>query len=63
MNKQALEKTENAIKNEQSTYTDNIGHYTQIEDKQNRKQIQKVKKMCNTDPTKKLGVNTSAREG
>ena len=37
MNKQALEKTENAITNEQSTYTDNIGHYTQIEDKQNRK--------------------------
>ena len=37
MNKQALEKTENAIKNEQSTYTDNIGHQTQIEDKQNRK--------------------------
>jgi hypothetical protein len=26
MNKQALEKTENAIKNEQSTHTDNIGH-------------------------------------
>ena len=25
--------------------------------------IQKVKKMCNTEPTKKLGVNTGAREG
>jgi hypothetical protein len=23
--------------------------------------IQKVKKMCNTEPTKKLGVNTGAR--
>jgi hypothetical protein len=38
---------------------------TQDEDKQNKKHntAQKTKKMSNTDPTRKPGVNPGAREG
>ena len=43
--------------------TRHIQHWTQNKGKQNKNTTQKTKKMNNTDPTKKLGVNSDAREG
>jgi hypothetical protein len=43
--------------------TRHIQHWTQNKGKQNKNTTQKTKKMNNTDPTKKPGVNPGAREG
>ena len=52
------QKPEDAIKNRQSRDTGNFrAHMGQNKDK-----TQKAKKVTNTDPTKKPGVNTTVRE-
>ena len=51
---------EGTIKNGQSRDTDNTKHKSQTEDKQSKNK-QKAKKMSNTEPTRKLGVQTGAR--
>ena len=57
-----MEKTEGSIKNGQSRGTYNIGHKTQIKDKQNKKTRQKNKKMSNMDPTQKtVGYRVASR--
>ena len=56
-----IAKTKGAIQNGQSRYTDNIGHKTQNENKQNKAQHRKQTKMSNTDPISKPGVNPGGR--
>ena len=55
-----IEKTEVAIKNEQSKGTGHIGNKTQVKQKN---KTPKIKTMNNTDPTNKPGVNPGAHEG
>jgi len=47
----------------QSRGTYNIGHKTQIKDKQNKKTKQKTTKMSNMDPTQKTVGNRVAGRG
>ena len=47
-------KPKRTIKNVQSRDTDNIGHMTKNDHKQNKNTTQKTKKTSNNDPTKKL---------
>ena len=60
-----LEKTEGAINDVQSIYTENIGHKTQNDHILKKNTTQKPMKMSNKDSNKKNGgeLSSGAREG
>ena len=63
MNKQALEKTKMQLRMNNPHIQIILGIKHRSKTNKTENTIQKVKKMCNTEPTKQLGVNTGAREG
>jgi hypothetical protein len=62
MNKRALEKTENATKNELNKDTGSIGHYTDRRQTKQKTQHRKLTRCATRAPQKTSGVNTDVRE-